>query len=250
MNKLFLYFTAVLFLFVFQLRGQDESFVALNVGGAIPQGDFAKNDSVTGGLGYATSGFMFGFDGAYFPDDYLGIGGTITFVNSNIDEAKYKSDLFKQIHERYPDLEIPDSITINYNLGSWRYINIMVGPQGTVRAGNFNIDLRALGGVSFVFQPQSLFQVYDDEGGSLFSRTRSDKAKAGFGYTLGAGIRYEFENNYIIRFAVDYTGTKVSYETIDEITNDNGDIETSTKRTDYSLSNIQIGIGVAYHFDF
>jgi opacity protein-like surface antigen len=250
MNKRSLYLFTILFFLVFQLKSQDESFVALNVGGAIPQGDFAKNDSVSGGLGYATSGFMFGFDGAFFPDDYLGIGGTITFVNSNIDEGKYKSDLTRHIHEKYPDLEIPDSIVIGYNLGSWRYINIMIGPQGTIRAGNFNIDLRALGGVSFVFQPQSLFQVFNDEGGTLFSRTRSDKAKAGFGYTLGAGIRYEFHNNYIIRLSADYTGTKVSYETIDEITNDNGDIETSTRRTDYSLSNIQIGIGVAYHFDF
>jgi len=250
MNRKNLYLSVILVFLVFQLKSQNESFVALNVGGAIPQGDFAKNDSVTGGLGYANSGFMFGFDGAFFPDDYLGIGGTITFVNSNIDQAKYKSDLVKHINIEYPDLVIPDSIVVSYNLGAWRYINIMLGPQGTIRAGNFNIDVRALGGVSFVFQPQSLFQVYDAENGTNFSRTRSDKAKAGFGYTLGAGIRYEFKNNYIVRLSADYTGTKVSYETIDEITNDNGDIVTSTKRTDYSLSNIQIGIGVAYHFDF
>ena len=250
MNKLSLYLSVIMIFFVFQLKSQNESFVALNVGGAIPQGDFAKKDSVTGGLGYANSGFMFGFDGAFFPDDFLGIGGTITFVNSNIDQGKYKMDLFNHIKNEYPDIEIPDSIEVNYSLGAWRYINIMIGPQGTIRAGSFNIDIRALGGVSFVFQPQSMFQVYSEEDKINFSRTRSDKAKAGFGYTLGAGIRYEFKNNYIIRLSADYTGTKVSYETIDEITYDNGEIETSTKNTDFALSNIQIGIGVAYHFDF
>ncbi|NOX46570.1 MAG: hypothetical protein GXO89_06285 [Chlorobi bacterium] len=247
MKRGMIIFSFIVFLFSNNLFSQNESFMGLSFGYVMPQGDFASNDFAQEGAGYGTGGFLFGFDGAWFPDDYLGIGGSITFINANIDKSKYKEDVVASIKEKYPDLELPDSTEIKFDLGVWRLVNVMVGPHGTFHTGRFNFDIRALAGFSFVFAPGSQLQIFHKED-QLYSTKRIKKASPNLGFTIGGGIRYALQNSYVIRLTAEYTGTNATFETTDEILV-NDEITVVTKETDFPINNFYIGLGIAYHFD-
>ena len=235
------------FLFSNNVSAQNESFMGLSFGYVMPQGDFASNDLSQEGAGYGTGGFLFGFDGAWFPDDYLGIGGTVSFINANIDKVKYKEDVVDRFYENHPGIIDPDSTEIKLDLGVWRLVNVMVGPHGTFHAGRFNFDLRALAGFSFVFAPGSQLQIFHKEE-QLFSTKRTKKASPNLGFTVGGGIRYALQNSYVIRLTAGYTGTNATFETTDEILIDD-EIQVVTSKTDFPINNFYIGLGIAYHFN-
>jgi hypothetical protein len=75
------------------LFSQNESFLGLSFGAAFPQGPFAEKNYDDDQSGYANTGFLFTFDGAIFPDDYLGIGATISYGSNNPDKSQFQDDL-------------------------------------------------------------------------------------------------------------------------------------------------------------
>lgn len=247
MKRSLIALTLIIFLFSNDLFSQNESFLGLSFGYVMPQGTFSSTDFTEEGAGYATSGFLFGFDGAWFPDDYLGIGGSVTFINANIDKGKYKDDFVESLKVKYPDFELPDSTEIKSDLGVWRLVNVMVGPHGTFHAGKFNFDIRALAGFCFVFAPNSQLQIFQNDE-QLFSTKRTSKASPNLGFTVGGGIRYAMQNSYVIRFTAEYTGTNATFETTDEILIED-EITAVTSTTDYPINNFYIGLGIAYHFN-
>lgn len=239
--------TILLFLFAMNLHSQTESFIGLSFGAALPQGDFASSDFDMDGSGYATTGFVVGFDAALFPDEYLGFGATVTFINGNIDKKKYKEDYLQYIYDEYGE-DLSEKEDFYFDMEVWRVINLMVGPTGTINTGSFNFDVRALIGASFVFPPGTEIQFKLDNGRE-FNTFREKKASIGFGYDLGVGIRYAMKSGYVLRFTADYSGTKVNFDINDEIKYDNGDVEMITRSVDFPISNIQLGIGIAYNFE-
>lgn len=240
-------FPLVILLFIFSTEMKSQSnFIGLSFGAALPQGDFASDDFSLDGAGYATTGFLVGFDAAVFPDEYLGIGASVTFINGNIDKKKYKEDYIQYFYDKNGiDLNSVDDFY--FDMEVWRIINLMVGPATTFNAGNFNFDARALIGASFVFPPgtQIQFKLENRE----FNTSRQKKASIGFGYSFGAGVRYAMKSGYVLRFTAEYSGTKVSFSTNDDILNEDGNFETITRDVDFPINNIQIGIGIAYNFD-
>lgn len=227
---------------------QNESFLGLCLGAAIPQGVYAEKDFYTEGAGYANTGFLFTFDGALFPDEYLGFGATVTYGSNNPDKEQYKEDLINDITERYPDLE-EIAADIYFDYGTWRYLNIHVGPAFTVNAGSFNFDLKALAGLSLAWTPQLLVQAEWDEDNS-FSRKVSDKAIPTIGYTVGAGVRYSFKGGYVVRFITEFTNCKPTMEvTEDVLTSIAEGSEITTTEVKMPIKNIHVGIGIAYNFE-
>jgi hypothetical protein len=225
---------------------QSENFVGLSFGAALPQGDFASKDFGLEGAGYATTGFLVGSDAALFPDEYLGIGASITFINGNIDKKKYKEDYIQNFYEKY-EVDLNEQEDFYFDMEVWRVINMMVGPATTFNAGSVNFDFRALIGASFVFPPGTEIQFkYNNKDVNTY---RQKKVSIGFGYCVGAGIRYAMKSGYVIRLTADYSGTKVNFDTNEDIINDNGNIETLTKTVAFPVNNIQLGIGIAYNFE-
>lgn len=247
MKRNILIATTVVLLFNLQGLSQNESFLGLCLGAALPQGLYGEKDFGTEGAGYATPGFLFSFDGAIFPDDYLGIGATVTYGSNNPDE-QYKYDLLNDIFERYPELEeFQDNIYLDY--GTWRFLNFHVGPAFTAHAGSFNFDFRALAGLSLVWTPEQLVQA--EWGQDLsFSRKVEDKAISTLGYTLGAGIRYAFKGGYVIRLIGEYSNCKPTMEITEDVLSDiiEGN-EITTTEVQMPIKNVLIGIGIAYNFE-
>lgn len=236
-----------------EVKSQQESFLGLCFGGAIPQGSFSEDNFKDSTNGYATPGFVFTFDAAWFPDDYLGVGATVTYASNNPDKSKYINDLEQSIidkfEDQYPFLEgsLMDSIVLDY--GVWKYLNMFIGPNVTIPAGNFNFDLRVMGGVSFAWKPFQTIDINYPEEGS-FSRKIEGKAVPALGYSVGAGVRYAFKSSFAIRFIAEYANCKPTFEFIDEITYDQ-DQETfviTEHEVAMPIKNFHLGIGIAKNF--
>jgi opacity protein-like surface antigen len=241
-------FSALFIGLLTNLQAQNESFLGLTLGGALPQGSFAEKDYTSEQSGYANTGFLFTFDGALFPDDYLGFGATVTYASNNPDKATYKADLIDDILTRYPDLEeYKDDIYFDY--GVWRYLNFHVGPNITANAGPFNFDVRALAGLSLAWPPGHLLQIKVNEE-ETFSRKITSKATPALGYTVGGGIRYAMKSGYVIRFIAEYSNCKPTFDVIESVDLDaSGNIQEETTEISMPFKNIQLGIGIAYNFE-
>ncbi len=215
MKRIFLLLNIILLLLVSNSFAQDESFLGLSFGTAIPQGKFAEQDFYDKETGYANTGFMFAFDGAWFPDDYLGIGGTVTFASNNPDKNAYKEDLRQYIIDS-TDLEevLDENFVVDY--GVWKYLNIFIGPNFTYPLGRFNIDARILAGVSFGWQPSQEIDA-TDEIESTFSRKVEGKAKAALGYCVGGGVRYAFKSGYVLRVTAEWANSKPEFTYTSEV---------------------------------
>ena len=233
------------------LKAQDENFLGLSFGAAIPQGTYASDEYETEGAGYALTGFLFSFDAAWFPDDYLGIAISFAYGSNNPDKLKYKEDLLEDIKNRHDSIDVPDISNIVYEMGVWKYLNLHVGPTVTIPAGRFNFDIRVLGGVTFAWQPNLLFQFdYENNGPKKnFSHTRQNKAVTAFGYTAGVGVRYALKSGLVLRLTGDFTNSKPTFEINEEITLVDNNIRIETREVQVPIENVHIGIGIAYNFE-
>ncbi len=248
MKKGILFFTLIFFLIMKNGYSQDENFLGLSFGMAIPQGTYAEKDFTNEQAGYANTGFLFAFDAAWFPEDYLGIAATFTYASNNPDKVLYREDLINSIKERYPTLTLPPNTEISYTMDVWKYLNLFIGPTVTIPAGNFNFDLRAVAGVSFAWPPsQSLSIQYPT--GENFSHTVQNKATPTLGYSAGGGIRYAIKHGYVIRVTCEYCNLKPELEIQEVLLDDTGQGDIETRKIDMPIKNIQLGIGIAYNFD-
>jgi opacity protein-like surface antigen len=243
-------FILVLALVIDEAKSQQENFLGLSFGGAIPQGSFSEDNFSDSTNGYANTGFMFAFDAAWFPDEYLGVGATVTFASNNPDKSKYMNDFEQSILAQYPFLGGPlkDSIVLDY--GVWKYLNFFVGPNVTIPSGNFNFDLRLMGGVSFAWKPFQTIDINYPEEGS-FSRKIEGKAVPCLGFSIGGGVRYAFNSGYVIRLTAEYSNCKPTFEFIDKVTYDQDleNFDITTEKVAIPIKNIQLGIGIAYNFE-
>ncbi len=247
-KTLILLISLVFFGFIQNLNAQNESFLGLTLGTALPQGTFAEKDFSNPEAGYAQTGFLFTFDGALFPDDYLGFGATVSYGSNNPDKEKYKADAIDDLITRYPALEdLIDNIYFDY--GVWRYLNFHAGPNITANAGRFNFDVRALAGLSLAWAPDQLLQIKENDE-ETFSRRINTKAIPTLGFTVGAGIRYALSSGYVLRVIAEYSNCKPKYDVTESFDiDDNGDLELQTTEVSMPFKNIQLGIGIAYNFE-
>jgi hypothetical protein len=241
-----LLYIAIFISIIQSVSAQDESFLGISIGGALPLGTFAGTE-FRAGDGFAQTGFMFAFDGAWFPDDYMGIGGTITYASNNPDKEQYLEDLNNEFKSNFPELgEFVDSNLI-FDYGVWKYLNFYIGPSFTVPAGYFNFDFRVLAGLQLAWQPdQTINATYDS--GSTFSRQINPKPVPTIGWSAGMGIRYAFKSGFVLRVSADYANSKPTF-TITEITLDPDGLNPEQNDREYKMpiKNIQVGIGIAYN---
>jgi hypothetical protein len=231
------------------LRAQDESFLGLCLGTAIPQGTFSGKDYQNKQSGYANTGFLFSFDAAWFPDDYLGVGATVTYASNNPDKKKYEEDFMQDLLIRYPTLgEILDENFV-FDYGVWKYLNLYIGPNFTFPAGRFNFDLRAMAGLTLAWEPsQTIDATY--QSGSTFSTKVEPKAVPTVGYSVGGGIRYAMKSGFVLRVMTEYANSKPTFERTERVIDPEGlDIEEIVNEVEMPIKNIHVGIGIAYNFE-
>ena len=219
------------------LYGQ-RSYLGLSFGASLPSEEFAKTSLAEDG-GYALTGFIIEFSGAYVFDYYFGIAGTFTFSSNPPDRDQLKQDLIDAITDPTIPPEIEEVI---FNHGSWMYSNLMVGPFFTIPIAFMNLDFRAVAGLSVLLSPPWELTVHTTE--ETYFTTRHGST-ASFAYMLGTGIRFNINSNYAIRLGGDYFHSKPTFS-VDE--DSAAGAATGKSTYDMSVGTINLNVGIAYKF--
>ena len=232
----------VLAILIFGMYGHtQDSFLSISMGASIPLNDYATTDKILVS-GYAGTNFVLNFDASYILVPFFGIGGTFSFGSNYTEANALKNQVVDIFRELYPTFPIPEDSEVEVTLGPWRYVNLMVGPQLSFPIAIMQLDLRALGGVSFVMPPDRDLSVTTPDGDYISSQTGQ---LVNFGYLIGGGIRFGMRGATSIRIAADYFHSKPSLEVKNEFLRDN---IIEKQKYDMDLNTLHVTVGLAFNF--
>lgn len=225
------------------LYSQD-SFLGLSMGASIPFGEYASSsDPFTDG--YAGTNFVLNFDGSYIVVPFVGIGGTFSFGSNYADEESFKETILTGLNDKYNQISFPsiENAEFEINMGRWTYVNLMFGPNISVPLSFIHIDLRALGGISFLTPPEREATITWP--GDQISTSQSTQV-IHFGYLLGAGLRIARRGTTGIRLAADYYSCNPNME----ITTEHPLIadQEETIGFDLPIHTLNITLGLSFNF--
>lgn len=216
------------------------SHLALSMGPSFPLGDFAAITDYTT-TGYATNGFYLSFDGNYIPTWYFGIGGNLAFGTNAPNQDSMLNGLIDELRDMNV-APIPDDIETIFSIGSWSYINLMVGPTVALPAGKLQFNMKAFIGMSVIIPPnQTLVLKYDNNTIVGYSDTQN----ASFSYSIGGDIIYELGTSYSVKISAEYFHTSTEYD-VEFGLDDTIDLPSITRSI--TLNSINSTIGLAYLF--
>ncbi len=229
---------------LFSLAGfSQSSHFALNMGAAIPFGDFASNGDYLSN-GYAKTGFNLSFEGNYIPTWYFGVGGSLSFSNFNMDQDKMLVDYLEFIDAEFP--ELPDNTEVRIGVGHWNYINILIGPTLALPTDFVQFNIKALFGPSVIVPPGGSIEFIN---GDQRYYTCSTKQTVGFGYQFGTDIIYTMQGNYSLMLGASYFGTRAKYDTSTDFAEQvSGGTDATTSEKDVKIHAVQVTLGLAFLF--
>jgi len=232
----------VLITVIFSLyTNAQDSFMSISMGASIPFGDYASTNKILGS-GYAGTNFVLNFDGSYILIPFVGIGGTFSFGSNYTDTDALKKQVANIFQELYPTYPIPIDSDIEVTLGPWRYVNLMFGPQFSFPLVVLQLDIRALGGVSFVMPPDRELSITTAEG-DYFSSQQGQLVN--LGYLIGGGLRFGMRGATSFRISADYYHSKPTLEIENEFLKDN---DIKIQEYDMSINTLHVAIGLAFNF--
>jgi opacity protein-like surface antigen len=236
----------VLFLSLFSLAASgQQNFASISFGATIPQGDYAKTGDLSSN-GYARTGGAIKFDAGFFPVSYFGIGGSFSFGSNYAVRDSLIEDMVAYIEDNASSIiDIPDDAEIIYGSGFWNYINLFVGPHFSIRASQkLYFDFRGLAGMTVLRLPEQELRINFD-GTEIYSRT--SKTRIAFGFTAGAGIRYNLNTDLALKLAADYFQSRAQYEyTFDLFQGVADDVPPLT--SEFFVRTVELTVGLAYSF--
>jgi hypothetical protein len=229
--------TVSLFIFVFfsfSLLGQ-ENYMALSFGRSFPLGDFAADQSSLEN-GFAYTGFLAEYSGAYYLRKYIGFGGALKFSDNPINEQAVLDDFTELI----PENSTADS-ALDYNFGQWNIVSMAVGPNISYPLGRIAFEAYFYAGCNIIYPPG--MDITADLGADGIFSTSLETKNARFGFDTGLNIRYRLSESAGLKFIVGYQSSSVKGELIQHFSNGQKDI-----RSDYfcKIQLINAGIGLVY----
>lgn len=221
-----------------------DSFMSLSMGASIPFGDYASGEDAFSS-GFAGTNFVLNFDASYVVVPFVGIGATFSFGSNYADEKSLKNTILTDLTDQYSQIEfpLPEEAEYSITMGKWTYINLMVGPNISIPLSILHIDIRALGGISFLTPPEREVTITWD-GDDIFSSQSSQLIN--FGYVLGAGIRFGTRGVTGFRIAADYFSSKPAMEIKTEhllIPE-----QEKTVKYDLAISTLHVTVGLCFNF--
>lgn len=237
---------SMLFLSLFSLvaSGQ-QNFASISFGATIPQGDYAGTGDLASN-GYARTGGAIKFDVGFFPGSYLGIGGSFSFGSNYAVRDSMIQDMVTYIEENASSIiDIPEDAEILYGSGFWNYINLFLGPHFSIRASQrLYFDFRGLAGLTVLRSPDQDLRINFD-GTEIY--TRSSRNRLAFGFTAGAGFRYNLNSDLALKLAADYFQTKSKFEYNFELFQGVAE-DIPPLNSDFFVRTVEVTIGLAYSF--
>jgi len=182
-----------------------DDYLDMKFGIGVPVGKFSDNGLETNG--YAGPGFMMSFEGTYFLGR-IGFTGGLTYGMNFLDDVTLQDDITAHLKELFPDVEISPDALVQFVTTPWSNVNALVGPVLSLPVSVIYLEMRAMGGMSFVMPPTWKMDIESGEN-KLHSMSSGQSVK--LAYLVGAGIAYNSSGNYGLRLGVDYVGTKTSF---------------------------------------
>jgi hypothetical protein len=211
------------------------NYMALNFGISHPIGSYAANKDLMN-EGFAVNGLTADYSGAYFLFRHIGIAGDIQYTSNGLDDQSAQSLL-----QQLPVMNLNSDTTISYDLGYWKHVSFMAGPQYTFSSGKLNVDLYVLAGLSFVMNPSvGITVTYYDQ--SYSHTTWPEYVR--FGFDAGASVRYKLSDRYGIRLFASYFQSSGKGDTENELNIDAKQISIKSFYT--NVYTLNFGIGIIY----
>ena len=213
------------------------SHVGLSFGLTLPRDEFALDNLQESG-GYALQGLMLDFSGAFIPDRYFGLAGSMTFGSNVMDADTLRQDILDLLPGPFPA-----DADINFDHGSWIYSNILLGPFLTLPLERINFDLRGMAGPSFLMSPPMEITVTTNNDRYFQSR---NARTVNLAYSLGGGIRFGNPGGVNIRLYADYFMSNTSIETKNDHTVSGQPQGVETSSYNMKITTLNLGIGLVY----
>lgn len=180
-----------------QYSFSQDNYFSLCFGSNKTLGNFSKSNNILNG-GYASSGFIASYSGAFYFQKRMGIAGNFSFNSNLIDAENAQNDLVEIYEEA-----VINEMSLQTNIGQWSTVTLNAGPQFTLPAGNFAFDFFVLAGVDIIFAPEYEISIRDQNNTELF-HTKLESANARPGLDAGMSIRYLLNDVLGIRIFVSY----------------------------------------------
>ncbi|MBC8111766.1 MAG: hypothetical protein H7Y04_11960 [Verrucomicrobia bacterium] len=210
-------------------------FISFNLGMSHPVGSYGKTDDFYA-AGYATTGFQYNLEMAFFDDSkFTGFG----FMAGGFFNPINKQTLLRSAD--IPSFQ-PKTITVSKN---YRNTYLMVGPYLTFPAGRVLIDFKFLGGLVSANLP-----TYNLSGTVSLVGDRSyrleDNQKPTLGYNFGTNIRFKTNSNFEFLVGCNYFSASPLFKykfTRSQIMTNNDNFEYEGRQ---SITSFNINWGFAF----
>jgi hypothetical protein len=214
------------------------NYMTLNFGLSHPLNHYSANNNLSTD-GFAYNGLTADYTGAYYLSRFFGFAGDIKYTSNTTDHSTIDSLLQHEI-----PLTSSGDTSISYQVGIWKHVSFLVGPQLSVTKGNFSVDVYALAGLSIIMNPPMGISVIIND--QSFKRTTSPEY-ARFGFDVGASLRYKLNENYGIRIYASYFQSSAKGKIQDEVTINTKEITVKSYST--KVQTVNIGLGLIYVLD-
>jgi hypothetical protein len=236
---------------VITLNAQSKLTVGVSVGAALPMGAYGSTDTAGGKTavalrgnskdsteanGYAKTGFHFDVTAGYLFSD--NIGGMV-YIGGNMNSFDIST------------LETQNKVTSPATASSTNYYvgQYLVGPYLSLGGSKLKIDIRVLVGLVTC---NTTTITYNNGASGAFagSSTSSGNGGSGFGYQVGAGIKYNFTDKMGLLVNVGYTGSSVAYTGYTQVSDFGNNSQTYTNTTlksTMALSILTTTVGIAFN---
>jgi hypothetical protein len=191
--------------------------------------------------GYSSfEGYNFGVEGTCWLSNRFGIGGMLT--NSSFYAAQTG---LANMAIGYQQSMFADSAKVQA-LTKYNFYNLFVGPYFSfpLKSKKFTVDVRAVGGLTFVSTPDFDIVVVNLGIPYPFAQIRSTAFS--YGFQAGGGIRYNFDKHVGIKINVDFYYTDPNIK----IVNSNFPSNSGREISDYhqSVMMLHFNFGISYKF--
>jgi hypothetical protein len=180
-------------------QNEKPHFISVNAGASSPLGDFSDTDIYSEKAGFASNGFAYHVEGAFFINPSFGIGAKSGSFYNSIDVATM-SDAYEK--------EFPGT-SVSIAAGNFRSYQLMVGPYVHIPLNTVSINFKALGGLLSTTAPE-LTMVATGPGGSG-AGSQPEAGSTAFGFDIGASMRYAFTERVGLSLNADYISGKQTF---------------------------------------
>lgn len=165
-------------------------------GYSLPMGNITKTDYLDLSAGFAKAGPDFSIDGTYFFNDHMGAGAVVSLMQYGIRDRDI-------LAAGYVEAFAVDDVTMSYT--GYSMLTVMPAFYYTLAMQKMHVDFRVMAGYANLTTPKIHVQLEDNADHPLIQNAASG---GGFGFGIGAGIRYAITSHIGLALRVDYLNTK------------------------------------------